>query len=157
MKEIYIDSKVLKEILSLACKFLGTGSSDTQLGLEVSGLIIGCAAKDRIIIHSILTGDQESKPFYTNLGDDFLASAAKKLADGEISGNIYGWFHSHVGIGVFLSSLDVKTLRNMQRLSPDTFAIVVDPLSKERFGFFRYDFKRDSPYRIDVRVFGTSQ
>jgi len=157
VKEIYIDSKVLNAILSLACKYIGTELSGSQLGLEVSGLLIGYDAGDKIVIHNFLTGEQESKPFYTSLSDGFLATTARRLAEGEVNGGIYGWFHSHVGVGIFLSSIDVRTLRNMQRLCPDTFAMVVDPLNRERFGFFRYNFEKDRPYRINVRVFGSSQ
>jgi proteasome lid subunit RPN8/RPN11 len=149
MKDVYIYTSVLRRILAFVCNHLDPSSSN--LGVEVSGLLIGREKGDKIIIHDFLTGDQKSTPLYTSLSEEFLAKTATMAAMGEINGRIYGWFHSHIGIGLFLSSIDVKTLKNMQRLCPYCFAMVVDPLTSERFRLFRYDFEEDRPYSIEMK------
>ncbi len=153
MKEVVVTSGVLKQVLRLACERLGEGLGKS-LGVEVSGLLTGHAGKKEILINDVIIGDQISTPFYTSLTDDSLARIAKEISNGQIRGRIYGWFHSHAGLGLFLSSIDLKTLRNMQRLCPDAVALVVDPLAEERFRFFRYDFNLGRPRSLQVRVIG---
>jgi COP9 signalosome complex subunit 5 len=54
---------------------------------------------------------------------------------------VIGWYHSHPGLGVFLSGTDVSTQRFQQQMDP-YLAIVIDPLAtvssgKPRIGAFR--------------------
>lgn len=157
MKPIHVSSQVLQEVLRFVCEELGVNMSGSHLGREVSGFLIGYDAGDKIIINDYLSGDQESQPLYTTMTDDFLASLANKVSAGELKGGIYGWFHSHLGIGLFLSSRDIKTLKNMQRLNPEAFALVIDPLTKERFRFFRYDFESEKLHVEKIHIFQSPQ
>jgi len=55
---------------------------------------------------------------------------------------LIGWYHSHPGLGVFLSGIDVSTQRQQQMGQDPFLAIVVDPLAtvssgKPRVGAFR--------------------
>jgi len=53
---------------------------------------------------------------------------------------IVGWYHSHPGFGIFLSSYDKFICRNFFNL-PWQFAIVVDPISRDRGIFVWQDGK----------------
>jgi len=55
---------------------------------------------------------------------------------------VIGWYHSHPGLGVFLSGTDVATQRFQQTYSDPYLAIVIDPLAtvsvgKPKLGAFR--------------------
>lgn len=52
---------------------------------------------------------------------------------------IVGWFHTHPGLGVFLSGMDLFIHRNFFNL-PWQIAYVVDPIANED-GFFAWDKK----------------
>jgi len=151
MKEVVVTSGVLKQVLRFACEKLGEGPGGC-LGSEVSGLLMGLEGKNDILIDAAVTGNQISKPFYTSLSDGFLAEVAKDISNGRMHGRILGWFHSHPGLGLFLSSIDVRSMRNMQRLNQNTVALVVDPLTEDKFRFYRYDFGQDRPYSLKARV-----
>lgn len=151
-KIFYIHSSVLDNILRLVCKYLGVEAANPHLGLEVSGLLLGFNEENKIVISNFLSGDQRSEPFYTSMSDDFLASLAEQISKGEIAGDIYGWFHSHPGIDLAFSSRDLKTQKNLQRLSPDAIALVVNPLKQERFRFYRYDFSTDEIRSVKIHI-----
>ena len=151
-KEYLIYSSLLKNVLRFACKYLGVKNAIPYLGLEVSGLLLGRNDDGKIVVNSFLTGDQRSEPFYTSMSDEFLASIANKMSTHEITGEICGWFHSHPGIDVAFSYRDLKTQINLQRLSPDAIALVVYPLKKERFRFYRYDFSAEELCSVETQI-----
>jgi len=151
-KEYFIHSSLLKNILRFTCKYLGVKNAMPYLGLEVSGLLLGCNDDGKIVVNSFLTGDQRSEPFYTSMSDEFLASIANKISTYEISSRICGWFHSHPGIDLAFSYRDLQTQINLQRLSPDSIALVIYPLKKERFRFYRYDFSTEELRSVETHI-----
>jgi proteasome lid subunit RPN8/RPN11 len=54
---------------------------------------------------------------------------------GEEPANIVGWYHTHPGMGVFLSGTDLRT-QKLYFSSPWQVAVVLDPVSRQA-GFFR--------------------
>ncbi len=54
----------------------------------------------------------------------FTILSPERLERGEF---IVGWIHTHPGLGLFLSSTDVRTQALYQRLDPRSIAIVCDP------------------------------
>jgi proteasome lid subunit RPN8/RPN11 len=159
MNTIRITQQVLNDVLKLVCEYIGTEDSGRHLGQEVSGFLVGRRLGNGILIGDFITGPQDSGPFHTNLKESFLANVAEEFAhgrgaSGEKKREILGWFHSHIGLGLFMSAIDLKTLKNMQRLSPDLAALVVDPLTRERFRFYRYDFDSDTAYNANFKVVG---
>jgi proteasome lid subunit RPN8/RPN11 len=58
---------------------------------------------------------------------------------------VIGWWHSHLGIGLFLSSTDILT-QKIHFPSEYQVALVIDPIQKE-FKFFTYDNKSSKKYR----------
>jgi proteasome lid subunit RPN8/RPN11 len=147
-KPVIIYRSVIEKIFQEACDYLGR-TADGSLGLEISGLLLGRSDGERILINDYAVGGRGESSYYTEIDESIIADLARKISLGEKE-RIYGWFHSHPGIGLFLSPIDQRTLRNMQRLSPDAFALVIDPLHSKRFKYFRYDLKRSRSYEIEV-------
>jgi proteasome lid subunit RPN8/RPN11 len=49
-----------------------------------------------------------------------------------------GWYHSHPGLGVFLSGTDIFSHSSFFASEPWYIAVVIDPVSRE-FGAFSWD------------------
>jgi proteasome lid subunit RPN8/RPN11 len=121
-----------------------------HFGFEVSGLLLG-RRLDGNVIEQFVSGDQVSKPYYTRLQTDFLAWVASQVSSGKL-GEVVGWFHSHPGIGLFLSSVDEKTLRTLQGFCHEAVAMVIDPLSSARYRFFMIEEKSDEVVPVQVEI-----
>jgi proteasome lid subunit RPN8/RPN11 len=61
-------------------------------------------------------------------------------------GNILGWYHSHPGMGIFLSATDLRT-QELYFGAPWQIAVVLDPVSRE-IGAFHQD------QRISIHTIG---
>jgi len=106
-------------------------------GNEVMGLMVGKAYTDgdgqyvtaERVISSDLVSDEVSVRFdQENMVS--LFDAIDGLADGE---TVTGWYHSHPGMGCFMSETDVRT--HIGAFGDDRFAVVIDPVCKEIAAF----------------------
>nr|MDO8117044.1 hypothetical protein [Candidatus Sigynarchaeota archaeon] len=129
--DVYINRKILDEI-ETRCK---------NNKYEIIGLLAGNAykynGKEYIIINGYLYSDLiESTPIFTQVIDGALGEMAKRK-DKEYPGSIIvGWYHSHPDLGVFLSSVDIATMKMYDKKYH--VALVVDPVRDER-AFFKID------------------
>lgn len=117
----------------------GLARSPDGSSVEVSGLLLGREIGPNLLITSALAGDQISTESGSELDENFMAATAYSVAAGKIGDRIVGMFHSHPGIGIFMSQQDVRTLANFQRLYPRFVMMVIDPLTRLRYKFFSYD------------------
>jgi len=105
---------------------------------EVVGVLTGRVVGNTIVIEEAVAG----RTSYSGLTG--VALDPKNLAeivdamvkDGRYR-SIVGWYHSHLGLGVFLSDVDVKTQLTLQQFTY-VIALVVDPTNDEH-GFFYVD------------------
>ncbi|MCS6788045.1 MAG: Mov34/MPN/PAD-1 family protein [Aigarchaeota archaeon] len=112
---------------------------------EVAGLLVGRERKEELLVTDAVTGRQRGSAGHVSL-DDSLMVTLSELLEGQ-RGHLYivGWYHTHPGMGVFLSAVDYATQLNYQRLYPKAVALVVDPwefakssgLSPSCFRFYR--------------------
>lgn len=107
---------------------------------EQIGLLIGYLANDSLIVIDAACGEGASNDSYTVFSPGALAKVVDKIIKGKIRGNIVGWYHSHVGRGVFMSDVDVQTQLKLQQFSPYVIALVIDVVTGE-FGIFSYDYR----------------
>ncbi|MCL2510104.1 MAG: hypothetical protein FWF07_03385 [Methanomassiliicoccaceae archaeon] len=96
---------------------------------EVMGLLIGHILKDDDGIYvktadavtSDLDADEASVRFKEETLEDLFESIDKCKGDA-----VVGWYHSHLGIGCYLSDVDIRTHTGI--FGDETgFAIVIDP------------------------------
>ncbi|MEE9150916.1 MAG: Mov34/MPN/PAD-1 family protein [Thermoplasmata archaeon] len=102
---------------------------------EVIGILVGNVENHTIVIEDAVSGEQESNDTRATLAPKTIAEVTDKILKGDIEGRIIGWYHSHPGFGIFMSSTDVNTQRNLQQFSSKVTALIVDP-ENEDFGFF---------------------
>ncbi|NLL94779.1 MAG: hypothetical protein GX224_03355 [Thermoplasmatales archaeon] len=102
--------------------------------VEVLGLIVGrfyrdadgvYAVAERVI--SVPTVGDEFSVAICESGQPELVDAMDDLAEGEA---VVGWYHSHLGIGCFMSDTDVRTQDGLFG-GECGFAVVVDPVKGE--------------------------
>lgn len=99
---------------------VGPASTVAQLP-EVSGAISATGATER---RASLTFTQQAwAHIHASLEADFPADA-----------RIVGWYHSHPGIGIYLSDQDLFIHRNFFAL-PDQIAVVIDPIARSEGAF----------------------
>lgn len=102
---------------------------------EVIGILVGNIKDHTIVIEDAVSGEQESEDTRATLPPKTIAKVTDKILKGDIKGRIVGWYHSHPGFGIFMSSTDVNTQKNLQQFSSKVTAMIVDP-DEEDFGFF---------------------
>jgi proteasome lid subunit RPN8/RPN11 len=102
---------------------------------EIIGVLIGTIEEHTILISDAVSGEQEQESTRATLPPTTIAKVTDKILKGELKGRIVGWYHSHPGFGLFMSSTDVNTQKNLQQFSSKVTALIVDP-DCEEFGFF---------------------
>jgi len=110
----------------------------TQSSDEKIGLLIGTMAQDGMWVTDVVSGYGPAHGTGTVLLPQALARVADDIIKGRIEGTIVGWYHSHIGHGIFLSNVDIDTQLKLQQFSPYVIALVIDPTINQ-FGVFMYD------------------
>ncbi|MCS7117643.1 MAG: Mov34/MPN/PAD-1 family protein [Thaumarchaeota archaeon] len=112
---------------------------------EVAGLLIGREKREELLVTDAVTGHQKGSAGHVTLDDSLMATLSELLEGQRSQLYVVGWYHTHPGMGVFLSAVDYATQLNYQRLYDRAVALVVDPwefvryngLSPSCFRFFR--------------------
>jgi proteasome lid subunit RPN8/RPN11 len=143
---VYIEDIVLNKILYLC-------ESSIQ---EIFGYLIGNILKwkenfyviieEQLFIRGAIHSDQYSTFQLEGKAGEY-EKEFQKLKKNKKNSNlrVVGWWHSHPGLGCFLSPVDVKTQKSF---FPETFqvALVIDPKSR-KFKFFSLDIKTEMKYK----------
>lgn len=97
---------------------------------EVAGLLAGKYLKrqDVLEVWDAVTGDQKSTSAFVYLEEEIMAATAEWLMRERPGLYIIGWYHSHPGFDLFLSTIDIETQKRYQLMFPKAIAMVVDPL-----------------------------
>nr|MDO8086507.1 hypothetical protein [Candidatus Sigynarchaeum springense] len=136
--DVYIQKHILDEI-EARCK---------NNKYEIIGMLVGNAfkykGKEYVLINGFLFSEMiETSPIFTQVIDGAVGEMSTKK-DKEYPGSIItGWWHSHPNLGVFLSSVDIKTMEMFNK--GFHVALVVDPIRSER-AFFKIDDEKHYHY-----------
>lgn len=130
---------------------------------EVYGLIIGYNdEKNREVVVTNAIPVTHGSSVHVEFAENdyvFAAQVNELLVEKSTDEFFVGWYHSHPGLGFFLSYIDIINHLGFQDLNPKAIAIVFDHTSFERdqagFRIFRLKFiedrygYREIPFRID--------
>jgi len=144
---------------------LGKAVKYTMMDLEreVAGLLIGKYEKkqDILEIWDAISGNQKSSSAFVYLDEEVMAATFEWLTRERPGLSIVGWYHSHPGFDLFLSTIDIETQKRYQMMFPKAVAMVIDPLEyvKTRklvdlkFKVFHIDREgRVVPLRVSVGI-----
>lgn len=100
-----------------------------NINREVIGLLVGRTQSGEVLeIWDAVTGGQMGTPGFVSLQEEVQALVAERLSKEETGFYIIGWYHSHPGLGIFLSGTDIETQRQYQSMFSKAVALVIDPL-----------------------------
>jgi len=105
---------------------------------EQIGLLIGGFSNGQLIINDAISGTYGASRSISVFSPEVLAEIADDIINGRITGRIVGWYHSHLGTGIFMSPIDIDTHMRLQQFSNEIVAMIVDT-SINQFGIFTYD------------------
>ncbi|HUT81338.1 MAG TPA: Mov34/MPN/PAD-1 family protein [Candidatus Bathyarchaeia archaeon] len=113
------------EISPLAfSKIIDWTSSNTER--EIGGYLIGHIEKSKVIITEAIFATAESNPTFVSFDNMMQFNIIEDLEKKGKNETIVGWFHSHPGLGCFMSGTDVATQKIYQALLPESVAMVND-------------------------------
>ncbi len=118
---------------TLVKKFLQIAEENSSKKLETLGLLAGVLTWNQNLVISHLLIPQQ-----VNKYDSCETEEGPEIADAFIKHNLlqFGWIHTHPDFGVFLSSVDMHTQFEAQRMFPETIAIVCS-IKHNTNGFLR--------------------
>ncbi|MEN2975277.1 MAG: Mov34/MPN/PAD-1 family protein [Candidatus Caldarchaeales archaeon] len=101
-----------------------------DLEREVAGLLIGRYEKrqDVLEIWDAISGNQKASSAFVLLDEEVMALTYEWLIHERPGLSIVGWYHSHPGFDLFLSTIDIETQKRYQMMFPKAVAMVIDPL-----------------------------
>ena len=105
---------------------------------EQIGLLIGELSSGQLVINDAINGTSDATRSLSIFSQETLAEIADDIVNGRIQGRIVGWYHSHLGSGVFMSPIDIETHSKLQQFSNQIIAMIVDTTTNQ-FGIFAYD------------------
>ncbi|MFX1294111.1 MAG: Mov34/MPN/PAD-1 family protein [Promethearchaeota archaeon] len=140
--EIILTRKIYEDMLLYGLSFANRKMSRSNYK-EVIALIIGKIDKNNVIISEIIpitSGSNEEVEFK----DEDYAKAAKINSEAAKRKEfIIGWYHTHPGIGLFLSATDILNQVGYQSLNESAIAVVFDftqmTPNNSGFSIFRLD------------------
>lgn len=102
--------------------------STSNIEREVIGLLIGKIKEETVQVIDVQSGPQSGTRVSAELSPEIQAHVAEALIKRGSELYIVGWYHSHPGIGVFMSGTDVDTQGAYQAVCANSVAIVIDPI-----------------------------
>jgi len=91
-----------------------------------------------LMVTDAISGTSTASRSLSVLSPEVLAEVADDIVNNRIAGRIVGWYHSHLGSGIFMSPIDIETHSRLQQFSNQVIALIVDT-SINQFGIFTYD------------------
>jgi len=104
---------------------------------EIAGLLLGSIRKKTLVVTDVVTGKQVSSPTHVALEEEFLVRVAFEYGRLGRRKSVVGWYHSHPGLGCFVSGVDFDTQRRFQSFFPEAIGLIVDPSLPEKLEVFR--------------------
>jgi len=142
--ELLVSSDALRKAIDHSFQSL-----DSSPPVEKGGFLIGHkydAERKVMIKDSCNAPFALSAPTYMKISHDdweFADRHLKKFHGGSLGCNILGWYHSHPGYEVFISSRDRFIIENFFD-KPWNVSLVVDPINRS-FGFFTWSKNEAHP------------
>ncbi|TFG05330.1 MAG: hypothetical protein EU536_02410 [Promethearchaeota archaeon] len=113
---------------------------------EVYGFLIGTVENSRVLVKKAIPMAHGSSVEVEFSDEHYIKSAQIDSWAAERNMFIVGWYHSHPGLGLFLSSTDITNQLGYQGPNPDAVALVFDHTKGTQPGHPGFEvFKLDNP------------
>lgn len=132
---------------------------------EIGGFLLGkpivmndgpipCSKNDELITWVLKTvrGDCISQRAHVTIESSTYNRAWHEIERSDDNLVIVGWYHTHPGLGIFLSQTDVNNMESYYH-KPYQIAIVIDPIQNERDVFGWRDGRINSTTKVKSYIF----
>jgi proteasome lid subunit RPN8/RPN11 len=128
---VYFKKRAMGRALShFSAAASGIGGPKEAMGLLV-GNFHSYEGKNWVLVEDYVTAANSATPVFVRFSGDSFSALAKEIFPLVSGGKIVvGWFHSHPGLGCFLSGTDTDTQKKYFD-HPLSIAAVCDPLRAE--------------------------
>ncbi|MHA1379967.1 MAG: hypothetical protein ACTSRG_16475 [Candidatus Helarchaeota archaeon] len=157
--KVIIEKLALENALSHVAEY-GNFRMPRRKWKEVYGLLIGKIKKDKLYVRNAFPMTHGSEIYVEFQNEHYILAAEVNNVIVKNKDFFVGWYHSHPGLGFFLSGTDVLTQLGFQDVNPMAIAIVFDhkELEKEKkaFKIFRLSntWGGTSYYTVDYELRG---
>ncbi len=129
--KVTIEKSALQNALSHVAEY-GNFRLPRRKWKEVYGLLIGKLKNNNLIVNNAFPMTHGSSIFVEFEKEHYILAAEINEIIAENGDFFVGWYHSHPGLGFFLSGTDVLTQLGFQDVNPHAIAIVFDHKELER-------------------------
>ncbi|MFW9995801.1 MAG: helicase HerA domain-containing protein [Candidatus Odinarchaeota archaeon] len=148
VSEVILPAEEYRKFLQFSLKHAMPSKQDEK-GKEVVGLLLGKFERNLATISEIYLGN-EGTVSTVELQDNSFISKAMKDRESKQGGQVeygVGWIHSHPNMGLFLSSTDLSTHKNYEKLDSRAVALVIDPvlIPKGNSGVKAFKLDKNNP------------
>ncbi|MDD1777634.1 MAG: Mov34/MPN/PAD-1 family protein, partial [Candidatus Helarchaeota archaeon] len=139
---VILKFQAYKDIVLHSTRFANPGINKERWR-EVYGFLIGTIENNNVIIHESIPMVHGGATEVEFEEQHYIEAAEINEKAAEKSLFLVGWYHSHPGLQIFLSSVDIKNHIGYQGLNPQAIALVIDPskinATYSGFEIFRLD------------------
>ncbi|NVM30596.1 MAG: Mov34/MPN/PAD-1 family protein [Candidatus Helarchaeota archaeon] len=141
---VIIQFQAYKDIVLHSTRFANPGINQNQWR-EVYGFLVGKIDDTNVIVHEAVPMVHGGATEVEFEEQHYIEAAEVNEKAAEKGYFLVGWYHSHPGLQIFLSSIDVKNHIGYQGINDKAIALVIDPskISSTYSGF--EIFKLDDP------------
>ncbi|NHJ46266.1 MAG: hypothetical protein FK733_00625, partial [Asgard group archaeon] len=100
--------------------------TSTNTEREIGGYLIGYINNGKVIITEAIYATADSNPSFVSFDNMLQFKIIEELEKKGKKETIVGWFHTHPGLGCFMSGTDIATQKIYQALLPEAIAMVND-------------------------------
>lgn len=119
---------------------------------EVIGLLIGTTQKKTTTVNRTVPVTEGTGVYVNFLEEHFQVFENLEL-DEKKGEHVCGWYHSHPGLGIFLSPTDIEThKKSFQLLNPRAIAIVIDPTKPQQEALKVFTLKNPEDHRSNEYI-----
>jgi len=139
---VILKFQAYKDIVLHSTRFANPGINKERWR-EVYGFLIGTIENNNVVIHESIPMVHGGATEVEFEEQHYIEAAEINEKAAEKSLFLVGWYHSHPGLQIFLSSVDIKNHIGYQGLNPQAIALVIDPskinATYSGFEIFRLD------------------
>lgn len=123
--EVLLTMKLYEDLLLYSLSF-ASAKIPKEAWREVMALVVGKLAKDDVVITEIVPILSGTSVEFEFKEEHYTKAAIVDSTAAERNEFVVGWFHTHPGLGLFLSPTDVLNQLGYQAVNPKAIAIVFD-------------------------------
>ena len=123
---VVLQSQAYKDIVLHSTRFCNPGINQNQWR-EVYGFLVGKLENNQVVVYEAIPMVHGGATEVEFEEQHYIEAAEVNEQAAEKGFFLVGWYHSHPGLNIFLSSTDIKNHMGYQGINAKAIALVIDP------------------------------